>query len=110
MLKGISVTLNTVTKTGVDPFGAPVYSPTAVTVENVLVAPLSDEDVSEALNLTGKRAVYELAIPKGDCHDWEDREVEFFGEKFRVIGKPTQGIDTLIPLTWNKKVKVERYE
>lgn len=110
MLKGISVTLYTETKTGVDPFGAPVYSKTPAVIENVLVAPLSSEDVSETLNLTGKRAVYELAIPKGDSHEWEDKEIEFFGEKFRAIGKPVRGIDSMIPLSWNMKVKVERYE
>jgi hypothetical protein len=36
--------------------------------------------------------------------------VEFFGEKFRTIGAPTQGIEDMIPLSWNKKVKVVRYE
>jgi hypothetical protein len=36
--------------------------------------------------------------------------VEFFGQRFRTIGFPTQGIEELIPLAWNKKVKVERYE
>jgi len=51
-----------------------------------------------------------LAIPKGDTNIWEDQEVRFFGERFRVFGKPLQGIDDLIPLEWNKKVTVERYE
>jgi hypothetical protein len=61
------------------------------------------------LNLSGKRLAYTLAIPKGDSNVWIDRTVEFFGKKFRTIGEPTQGIDALIPLAWNKKVKVERY-
>jgi hypothetical protein len=43
-------------------------------------------------------------------HTWTDRKVEFFGETFRAIGAPTQGIDALIPLAWNKKIRVERYE
>jgi len=51
-----------------------------------------------------------LAIPKGDTNDWENQEVRFFGERWRVIGMPLQGIDELIPLDWNKKVMVERYE
>ena len=35
--------------------------------------------------------------------------LEFFGQKFRSYGAVTQGIEALIPLYWNKKVKVERY-
>ncbi len=36
--------------------------------------------------------------------------VEFFGRKFRTYGAVTEGIEALIPLSWNRKVKVERYE
>ena len=110
MIKGITVTLYTVTQTGVDAFNRPAYTETAVPVENVLVAPLSDEEVLETLNLTGKKAKYQLGIPKGDAHDWENRKVRFFGEDFRVIGHPTEGIESMIPLGWNKKVKVESCE
>ena len=61
------------------------------------------------MNLTGKKAVYTLAIPKGDTHDWEDKEVKFFGKRWRTFGIPLEGIEQLIPLDWNKKVMVERY-
>ncbi|HHJ8372345.1 hypothetical protein [Streptococcus pyogenes] len=54
--------------------------------------------------------VYTLAIPKGDNHDWGDKEVRFFGEKWRTVGLALEGIEELIPLEWNKKVMVERYE
>ena len=37
-------------------------------------------------------------------------EVEFFGRKWKVIGMPTEGIEGLIPLYWNKKVRVEAIE
>ena len=107
MIKGITVTLHERTKTGVDNFNTPVYSETAANVANVLIAPLSDEEILETLNLTGRRAKYQLGIPKGDTHTWEGNTVSFFGERWRVIGKPTEGLDHLIPLKWNKKVKVE---
>lgn len=109
MLKGIEVTLYTVTQAGVDDFNRPIYTETAVPVDNVLVAPMSDEEVLDTLNLTGRKAKYQLAIPKGDTNDWENRKVSFFGEDWRVIGHPTEGIDENIPLLWNKKVKVESY-
>lgn len=107
MLKGTTIQLLERAKTGEDPFGAPIYTETAADVENVLIAPVSDEERAETLNLTGRRAVYQLAIPKGDAHEWENRIVAFFGETWRVIGKPVRGMDELIPLGWNLKVKVE---
>lgn len=110
MLKGITVILINKAETGKDPFGAPIYSETETEVENVLVAPTQSDDVVNQLSLTGRKAVYTLAIPKGDENIWENAEVRFFGERWRVFGIPTQGIDELIPLDWNKKVMVERYE
>ena len=109
IIKGITVTLYTVTQTGTDAFNRPILTETPVQVENVLVSPLSGEEITDTLNLTGRRAVYQMALPKGDAHDWENRRVSFFGESFRVIGKPTEGIEANIPLDWNRKVKVETY-
>lgn len=95
---------------GKDPFGAPIYEDIPIEVENVLVSPTLTDDIVNQLNLTGKKAVYTLAIPKVDTNDWEDAEVFFFGKRWRVFGMETQGIEHLIPLDWNKKVMVERYE
>ena len=108
-LKGIPILLHEKEQIGEDAFHRPIYRETPVTVENVLIAPVSGEDVLETTNLSGKKAVYTLAIPKGDTHVWEDRTVEFFGEKWRTVGLPVQGIEALLPLQWNKKVTVERY-
>lgn len=109
MLKGIDITLYTKTRTGEDGFHDPIYTETPVTVHNVLVGQPSAEEITTELQLTGKRIVYTLAIPKGDTHDWNDVRVAFFGQTFRTCGGAVQGIDALVPLCWNKKVQVERY-
>ena len=109
-MKGITVVLYEKSQTGVDPFGDPIYEEAPVEVENVLVAPASTDDITEQLQLYGKHVVYTLGIPKGDTHEWKDRKVRFFGQDFRTFGFPTEGIEGLIPLSWNKKVQVERYE
>lgn len=106
-LTGITVQLAVESSASVDGFGRPIKTETFVDVENVLVSPVSGEEMTDTLNLTGKRAVYQLAIPKDDSHDWENKHIKFFGETWRSIGKPTEGIEALIPLQWNKKVKVE---
>src|SRR5574343_1480868 len=109
MLKGITVTLITKQETGTDPFDNSIYTDVEIPVENVLVAPKLSDDVVNTLSLTGRKAVYTLAIPKGDANTWENQEVRFFGRRWRVFGIPLQGIDELIPLEWNKKVMVEAY-
>lgn len=108
-IKGITIVLVDKVKTGTDPFGNPIYEDQDIEVENVLVSPTSSDDIVNQMTLTGKKAVYTLGIPKGDTHDWEDKEVKFFGERWRTFGFPTEGIEDLIPLDWNKKVMVERY-
>lgn len=110
-MKGITITLYDREKTDVDALNNPVYTETAVSVNNVLVAPVSSTEVLDTYNLTGRKAVYQLGIPKGDTHDWSaGKKVSFFGEDWRIIELAEEGIEKLIPLQWNKKVKVERYE
>lgn len=67
-------------------------------VSNVLIGEPSTAD--GVLN-------YTLGIPKGDEHTWEDRLIEFFGQKFRTVGHPMKGIEANIPLAWGQNVKAE---
>ena len=108
-MRGVTITLYDKVQIGIDDFNRPVYEDIPRNIENVLIGEPTTDQVIDELNLSGKRLAYTLAIPKGDTHEWTDRKVEFFGEVFRTFGRPTQGIDHLIPLDWNKKVKVERY-
>ncbi|EPE2380670.1 hypothetical protein [Enterococcus faecium] len=108
-IKGITIILVDKVQIGKDPFGTPIYEDQEIEIKNVLVSPTSSDDIVNQLTLTGKKAVYTLAIPKGDTHEWEDKEVKFFGKRWCVFGIPLEGIEELIPLDWNKKVMVERY-
>ena len=110
IIKGITVILIKKQEIGKDPLGAPVYSDVEIPVKNVLVSPTNSDDIITQLNLTGRRAIYTLAIPKGDSNTWENQEVRFWGKRWRVFGTPLEGIEDLIPLDWNKKVTVELYE
>ena len=110
MIKGITVTLFEKKETGRDPFGHPVYEEVPVEVENVLVAPSSIQEAADSLNMFGKKAVYNIAIPKGDEHEWKDNKVSFFGSIWQVIGFPQTGIEENIPGDWNAKWMVAMYE
>lgn len=109
-LKGITVTLYTKTQTGMDDFHRPIYTETAVDVDNVLVAPASEQEILDTLELTGRRVVYTLGLPKGEANNWTDKKVRFFGQDFRTIGAPVEGIEAMIPLEWNRKVRCERID
>lgn len=110
MIKGIPVTLYGRTKSGTDPFNAPVYTDTAETVENVLVTPTEAQDVISQEQMYGKHSVYTLCIPKGDTHDWIDKRIAFFGAEFKSFGPVQEYIEANVPGPWNRKVMVERYE
>ena len=109
MIKGITVVLVAKIQTGTDAFNRPIYEYAEEKVDNVLVAPATSDDIATSQDLTGKKAVYTLAIPKGDTHNWIDATVRFFGQEWHTFGYPQEGIEANIPLDWNKKVMVERY-
>lgn len=109
-IKGITVKLLSRVQTGTDAFNRPVYAETEIDIDNVLVAPLSTSEVLDTLNLTGHKAQYQLAIPKGDTHEWENQRVKFFGQAWQVIGSPLMGIEANIPLEWNTKIRVEKID
>lgn len=108
-IKGIPVVLYERTVSGSDPFGNPITTETMVIVDNVLVSPTSAEDIVNETQVYGKHSVYTLCIPKGDTHNWEDARVEFFGKTFKVFGDAIEYQEELLPLAWNKQIKVERY-
>lgn len=110
MIKGITVILINKVENGRDAFNHPTYNEEEIPVENVLVASASTTEMVDMMNLTGKKAVYNIAIPKGDNHVWKDQKVKFFGQIWQVIGFPQRGIDENIPLEWNEKWLVAAYE
>lgn len=109
MIKGITVVLLEKTQTGTDAFNRPVYEYKEKKVKNVLVSPATADDIATSQDLTGKKAVYTLAIPKDDTNNWVDATVKFFGQEWHTFGFPVEGIEENIPLDWNKKVMVKRY-
>lgn len=108
-IHGIEITLIDKVETGRDDFNNPVYEDKEIKVQDVIVGQPASDDVVNDLNLYGKRIEYILGIPKGDTHEWEDREVIIFGKRYRTFGHIIEGIEDLVPLRWHKKIRVERY-
>lgn len=110
MIKGNHVYLTIKTQSGVDEFNHPVFDEREVLVGNVLIEPLSSEAVISELSLSGKKASYQLHIPKEDNHVWKDTRVRFYNASWKTIGEPIVYQEENTPLEWNKKIKVEKYE
>lgn len=109
MLKGIQIKVIGKKQIGVDELNCPIYEETTEFIDDVLVAPATDAEIAETVNLYGRKALYTLAIPKGNQTDFIDKKIEFFSGSFITIGCPLEGIEENIPLRWNKKVRVEQY-
>lgn len=108
-MRGITITLYEKKEVGRDAFNGPIYEETPEEIDNVLVSPSSTDEILSANQLYGKKAVYTMAIPKGDAHEWEGKKVSFFGYNWRVIECVQAGIESLVPTAWHKKATVERY-
>ena len=110
IIEGESVTLYERVQVGRDAFHAPIYEETPVEISNVLICPAGAEAVVDGQGMEGRRAEYELLIPKGDTHIWDNCRVDFWDRSWRVFGPILEYIERLTPLDWNRRVKVERYE
>lgn len=108
-IKGGSVVLHTRTINGYDPLGNPIYEYTDVTVKNVLWNVSSVDDLIDTNRLEGTQELYTLSIPKGDANTWLENTVTFNGKTYHCYAEG-EGMEDLIPLEWNKKVLVERYD
>lgn len=54
-IKGITVTLYSKVKIGVDDFNKPIYKEIPIEVENVLISPVTADDIIDNTDLTGKK-------------------------------------------------------
>ena len=112
LLRGITVTLYVKSEGETDAFNRPILTETPVQVDNVLVQPLErTTDVpTERTDLTGEKTSYILGIPKGDTHDWKNCRVDFWGESYKTESGEWQGIESMIPGDWNRKILCRRYD
>ena len=107
-IKGVSVVLHVRSIKENDPLGNPIYQTEDATVNNVLWNATTADDLVDTSRLEGTQELYTLSIPKGDTHTWLENTVTFNGKTFHCYAE-SEGIESLIPLEWNKKVLVERY-
>lgn len=108
-MKGTDIQIAVNTVVGYDEFGAPIIREDFETVKDCLVGSPTSEQITDALNMYGKKLVYVVGIPKGDTHTWENRKVMIWGEMYQTFGFCMTGIQENIPLRWGQNIRVERY-
>ena len=109
MIKGVTVVLHERTQSGTDPIGSPIYTTKDTEVADVLWSPSTVDDLIDQTRLEGTRELYTLCIPKGDTNTWLENTVTFNGKTFHCYAE-SEFIEENLPLRWNKKVLVERYD
>ena len=107
-MKTITVQLVVKTEEGTDPFGAPIETEEIIDVPGCLVGQPSSDQITQTLEMYGKKIAYVVGVPKGDTNKWYDTELIIWGDRYRTIGFPETGIQENIPLKWGQNVKVER--
>ena len=108
-MKTMTVQLAVKTAGVPDPFGMPTETEELIDIPGCLVGQPSTDDITQTMEMYGKKIAYVVGVPKGDVNSWVDTDVIIWGERFRTIGYPETGIQGNIPLKWGQNVKVERY-
>lgn len=109
MIRGTTVTVTRKTASGTDRLGNVTYTTTTETVDNVLIAPSSTEDL-EAARQAGVMLACTLHFPKTYTASLRGCSVTLpapYGDTYRVVGDPQPYMTVNCPTPWNRAVDVE---
>ena len=110
MISGVTVTVNRRTASGTDRLGNATYTDLPPeSVGNVLVAPVSTEDM-EAARQAGYTLACTLHFPKSYTESLRGATVTLpapYGGTYRVVGDPKPYMAENCPTPWNRPVNVE---
>lgn len=105
-LRGETVIVKTFEATGdADEYNEATYTETLETVENVLVAPSTSQDIGEDRPL-GAQKGFSLCFPKSYGRPLENAEVQVRGEWYRVVGSSDVYDPAICPTDWNMTAEV----
>lgn len=112
MIRGITATVYKPKEAAKDRLGNTTKTWESVKVDNVLVSPLSGEDL-ETSRPEGVNVALTLHFPKSFTASLKGCEVALPAPwalahgRYRVIGDPMPYIDANVPNAWNRPVNVE---
>lgn len=108
MITGETVTVLTPTEGEADPFGETSKTLIATTVENVLVQPGANSDLTDSNRPNGETVVMTLHFPKSFTQKMRGCKVTVRGDAYSVVGDPQPYTIDNTPTKWNYPVEVTR--
>lgn len=96
------------TKTGSDAMGNAINTTANITVEDCLVAPISEpSNAREAQALEQSRDQVRIHLPKAFTGDVSNSDVEYDGKTFHLDSDSVKFMDANTPTRWNRYFRAE---
>ena len=107
-MKGISLTFKLKSPTGEDAMGNPVNAETNVTVDDCLIAPITEpSNAREQQALEQSRDQVRIHIPKAYTGDLSHSEIDWDGKTFQLDSDSVAFMNENTPTRWNRYVRAE---
>lgn len=108
LMIGMSLTFTKRTATGTDAMGDPTYTNTEITVDDCLVAPISEPtNAREQQALEQSRDQVRIHLPKAFTGDVSKSEVTYGGKVFRLDSDSVVFMEGNTPTRWNRYFRAE---
>lgn len=106
MIRGETVQVLELVKTGEDEFKADVFTEVPQPVENVIVVPGRTSGSGESMRPNAAEIAYTLHFPKTYEGDLQGKQIEVRGIICKVEGRPDRYAPENTPGLWNMPVEV----
>jgi len=108
MIAGMAITFTKQVSSGVDALNDPTYTTQDITIEDVLVAPITEpSNAREAQALEQSRDQVRVHLPKVNDQDISDSTFIYEGKAFKVDSASVKLMDANTPTRWNTYFRAE---
>ena len=105
---GMAIVFSKQVANGTDALNDPVYISQDITIEDVLVAPITEPaNAREAQALEQSRDQVRVHLPKADATDISDSIFTYDGKVFTVDSASVKFMDGNTPTRWNRYFRAE---
>lgn len=107
-IKGIQLTFNRKVQSGTDALGDPIYKTETISVDNCLIAPISEPaNAREQQAMTAGKMQVRIHLPKSFTGDISNSTVVWDKHTYQVDQQGDKLMDENTPGPWNKYFRAE---
>ncbi len=108
LMIGMAITFSKQVADGTDELNDPTYTTQDITIEDVLVAPITEPaNARETQALEQSRDQVRVHLPKANDQDISDSTFVYEGKTFRVDSASVKFMDANTPTRWNTYFRAE---